>query len=595
MARILSVEIGNTITRICEMDFRTKNPKVYKYFCIPTPQGVLEDGFVRDSAGLVPVIRRALSENKIKTKQVVFTVTSSKIVTREITVPPMKENQVGGYVKSNANDYFPIDLSNYEIAHVVLGVDKAEIGGDSYRVMVMAAGKDLILGYTKLASECGLRLMCMDYAGNSIYQIMKTECGMDTKLVVKVEDNSTIASIISNHNMMLQRNLSHGFEKAVKALMESSDFYDVDSEEDAFRKMCQEPCIKVVLSDRTRVMERDEIYGETEAEAESRKRITATFSQLVGNLARMIELYSTKNIENPVTEIVLVGMGSEVKGLSKLLANELGLPAKVVRNIGSVSVFQSMSTESLGKYVGVLGAAIEPVNLMSEESRQKGSKNVNYKFLSTAVGVVFVISAAVMAALALIPYNEAKAEEKRLKAEEARYSEAEVVYNQYVATRTFHAEVKKMARMTEHSNDELVAFLIELEEKLPSDIALREINSDAEEGILTFIIPEIEETARVIQILRGFDSVMDVYIESVTENTAELSDDNEDDYGLWLSRELIEAWLSGSEAEGITLIGENELVYYSVAIHCCYFPIDVEDTENADTVNADAAAATVAE
>lgn len=595
MARILSVEIGNTITRICEMDFRTKNPKVYKYFCIPTPQGALEDGFVRDNATMVPALKRALSENKIKTKQVVFTVTSSKIVTREITVPPMKEAQVGGYVRSNANDYFPIDLSGYEIAHVVLGVDKVEAGGNSFRVMAIAAGKDLILGYSKLAAECGLRLMCVDYAGNSIYQIMKSEGGAEAKLIVKVEDTSTIASIIGGGNMMLQRNLAHGYEKAIKALMESSDFYDVGSEEDAFRKMCQEPCIKVVLNEQTRVMERDEVYGETEAEAESRKRITATFGQLVGNLVRMMELYSTKNAENPVTEIVLVGMGSEIKSLSKLLANELGLPAKVIRNLGSISVFQSMSTESLGKYTGVIGAGIEPLSLLSEESREKNSKKVNYQFLSVVVGVVFVIVALSMTALALLPYNEAKKEEQRLKAEEERYKEAEVVYNRFVATSTLYGEVKKVSRMTLHSNDEIVAFLTELEEKLPSDIALREIDSDAEEGVFTFIMRDLEEVAKVVQIMRGFDSAMDVYVESVMEVTENVKDDDEDEVGRrWLSQELIDAWQIAVDEEGATLIEEDQLVYYSVAIHFCYYPIELEETANEEaieTANADATAA----
>lgn len=597
MARVLSVEIGNTITRMCEMDFRTKNPKVYKYFCIPTPQGALEDGFVRDNGAMVPALKRAISENKIKTKQVVFTVTSSKIVTREITVPPMKEAQVGGYVKSNANDYFPIDLSNYEIAHVVLGIDTAGAGGNSFRVLAIAAGKDLILGYSKLANECGLRFVSMDYAGNSIYQIMKAEGGADAKLVVKVEDNSTIASIIGGGNMMLQRNLSHGFDRAIKALMESSDFYDVGSEEEAFRKMCQESCIKVVLNEQTRVIERDEVYGETEAEAESRKRITATFGQLVGNLLRMIELYSTKNVENPVTEIVLVGMGSEIKGLSKLLTNELGLPTKMIRNLGSVSVFQSMNAESMGKYVGTIGASLEPVSLLSEDSKEKSSKKVDYKFLTILVVVVFAIAAGSMTALALLPYREAKEEEARLKAMEVQYSEAEVVYNQFMATSALYTEVKKVSRMTLHSNDELVAFLAELEKKLPSDIALRAIDSDAKEGVFTFIMADLEEAAKVVQIMRGFESARDVYVESIIEMTENISDDDEDDDGtkeLWLSQELIDAWMSAPEAEGAILVDEETLVYYSVAIHFCYYPIEVEQIDVAAAeaaANADATAA----
>ena len=46
MAKILSMEVGYSTTRICEMDYRVKTPKVYKYVSIPTPVGVMDDGFV---------------------------------------------------------------------------------------------------------------------------------------------------------------------------------------------------------------------------------------------------------------------------------------------------------------------------------------------------------------------------------------------------------------------------------------------------------------------------------------------------------------------------------------------------------------------
>ena len=103
--KILSIEIGNSITRICEMDYRVKEPKVYRYFCIPTPAGAVEDGFVTEKPDLALAIKKVIAENKIKTKLVVFTVTSSKIVTREVTMPALKMNQVGSFIKANANDY----------------------------------------------------------------------------------------------------------------------------------------------------------------------------------------------------------------------------------------------------------------------------------------------------------------------------------------------------------------------------------------------------------------------------------------------------------------------------------------------------------
>ena len=109
MAKILGIEVGNSFTRICELDYKTKNPKLYKYITIPTPNGVINDGFLQENVEFSLAIKKALSDNKITTKQAIFTVSSNKIVTREVMIPAVKTNQVGTYIRANATDYFPIE------------------------------------------------------------------------------------------------------------------------------------------------------------------------------------------------------------------------------------------------------------------------------------------------------------------------------------------------------------------------------------------------------------------------------------------------------------------------------------------------------
>ncbi|MBQ4537931.1 MAG: pilus assembly protein PilM [Lachnospiraceae bacterium] len=549
-ARVLSVEIGSTITRISEMDYRVKNPKLYKYFCIPTPQGVMEDGFLHENAEFTGAFKRALSENKIKTKQVVFSITSSKIVTREVQVPPIKTNQIGGYIKANANDYFPIDLSAYELAHIFLGVDKDDAGKEKFRVLVMAAGKDLLAGYTKFANACGLRIASIDYCGNSIYQIMKSECGNTAKLVIKVEDGSTIASVIANNSMMLQRSLAYGYEKAVNTVMDLSDSYSI-SKQEAYKQMTQKPWVKGALSEKTRQIDREEVINETEEQAENRKKVTAGFTQLVSNLGRVVELYHSKGPEYPISEIVLVGLGADIIGLSKLFANELGIPCKVVKSFSSVATYQMLDSEPMGKYIGVLGAVIEPVGMMGEVTKKAGgtSKQINYKLLTILVVVLALLINGVLVLSALLPNMEAKKEQTRLQNLEAQYAEAEVVQNQYNAMTVFYNEVKAKQLLTLHNNDYLIDFLMELEEKLPSDVVLEDFSSDDEKAVMTMEVLNMEQAAKVLQILRGFDSVSDVTIGSTSE-------------------------ADGQDGENAS----NEEVRMTFSVECYYYPVALEET-----------------
>ena len=45
--RVLGIEIGQNLTRVVEIDYKIKNPKVHSMFSFPTPPEMIEDGVVR--------------------------------------------------------------------------------------------------------------------------------------------------------------------------------------------------------------------------------------------------------------------------------------------------------------------------------------------------------------------------------------------------------------------------------------------------------------------------------------------------------------------------------------------------------------------
>lgn len=553
MAKILSIEIGSSLTRVAEMDYKVKNPKVYKLFSFATPDGVTEDGFVQESPDFIAALKGALGANKVKTKNVVFSVTSSKIVTREVVIPGIKTNQLETFISANANDYFPIDLSMYEIAHVLLGTDKTEDGKEKHRVLVMAAGKDLIAGYLKLASSCGLKLACIDYVGNSVYQVIKNECGLEPTLVVRVEDNTTVASVIVNGSMSLQRNLAYGVERAVKAVVDSSEYYENDYAS-AQKVLCAKPCLKVALNDRTRILERDEAPFESDKMEEARVKVTATFTQLIGNLVRVIELYNSKDPANRIQKVVLTGIGAEFQNLSKLFTNEIGIPTTVLKDVRSVGTL-SVGAENVGRYIGVFGAAIEPVGLMTD-IKQKEKKVINYGLYTVIALIVIVAALAGIFLKAFLPNQAAKEEEANLLAQEQQYAEAEVVHKQFVAVEELYNDMDLKFAMTEHPNDGLLAFLTELEEKLPSDVALVSFSSNNKSTGMVIHVADYNEAAKVLQILRTFDSLKSVTTSGVSmpkkdyTNTDNKASNSEEETPEGFDFEVIcEYYPSGSSAE----------------------------------------------
>lgn len=590
MAKILSIEVGNSLTKICEMDFRTKNPKVYKYISVPTPEGVVEDGFLADRPEFAAIVKKALNANKIKTKQAVFSVTSSKIATREVMLPVVKMNQIEGMVKANASDYFPIDLSEYELAHLILGTVKEEGQADRFKVMVMAAGKNLVAGYARFAQHCGLQLVSLDHSGNSVFQVMKNECKDETEMIIKVEEKTTYATVIAAQNLVLQRNVAYGVDSAVQALMDAKAFEE-DIYKDALELMKRKTCIKLSVSGNVKSVDDDEDddiedfddIDDSERMLAAKQEIAEALMPLISNVGRVVDLYNSKNVENPIKRIRLVGLGSDISGLSKLFTNELGIRTTVMNKFDSISWNKHDGEGNPGRYIASIGAAIAPVGFVSEEKKKADSKEVNYKGVTVLAGVFFVAASAALAVLGLTQYNEEKVEQARLQRLEATYMPAESVYHLYNNTLALFNEVRAGYRMTESPNDGLVAFLEELEEKLPADAEVRDFNSNDVQTVITMQATNMEEAAKVIQTMRDFDSLMSVSVAGITvEDVTSSEPESEDGSG-----DGDEAAGGGTEGENgnengtpVTQDNGTRVVFTLV---CLYWPNTVEEAA-AETV-----------
>ena len=215
----------------------------------------------------------------------------------------------------------------------------------------------------------------------------------------------------------------------------------------------------------------------------------------------------------------------------------------------------SVGAENVGRYIAVFGAAIEPVGLMTD-IKQKEKKVINYGLYTVIALIVIVAALAGIFLKAFLPNQAAKEEEANLLAQEQQYAEAEVVHKQFVAVEELYNDMDLKFAMTEHPNDGLLAFLTELEEKLPSDVALVSFSSNNKSTGMVIHVADYNEAAKVLQILRTFDSLKSVTTSGVSmpkkdyTNTDNKASNSEEETPEGFDFEVIcEYYPSGSSAE----------------------------------------------
>ena len=528
--RVLSIEIGNSFTKICEIDYKVKKPKVYKVLTVETPEGVVVDGMLQPTQEYADHLVNALGTNGIRTKRVIFTISSTRVASREVQIPNVKANKIEALVKTNANDYFPVELTQYEIGHYLAG-GLTEDG--KLRVMALAVPKALLNSYYQLAQMCGWEVECFDYSSNSLYQILRDEKTETVTMMIKIDENSTIVTVLSAGKVLLQRTVAYGVQDAIETMI-ASGAYAVNDPMSAVERFQKKTCLNRVLHQGDKVWEEnagrweDEDAGNVEVTA-ARQKITASLEPLIVGVSRVIDFYDSRNGDTPIERTYVTGLGGSFSGMSKLFTNCLERKVHTLSDMeDKIGMSKAIRSTRPAAYISCLGAVLAPVGLI-DKSQQKAKgmtvvSGTNYTFVSVAVLVLGVILSIAMAVTSLTRYFGTVAENVALQARVEELQPAQAVYNDYLATAAQYDKYQYLYEYTENPNENLVEFINELEQILPSSFWTNSFSSDQEGISMSVTVTGKEAAARTILNIRNMQSIEDVQISNITDAQNELGE-----------------------------------------------------------------------
>ena len=518
MAKILSIEAEASQIRVAEVEVRGKKGRIYNCFCIPAPQGAVEDGQIRDTKTLGENLKAELSQRKIKTKKVYFATGSTRIASREVRIPFVKANRIQSIVEANATDYFPIDVSKYVLSYSVVDVEsqKSEDGKEEtkqYHLMVYAAPKAISAAYSEFAENAGLTMTGITYTGDSIYHSVKDEYAKGTHILVKVEYTGTSITVIRDGELTLQRNINYGVDSAAETVRAFPEFGDRLDANEALDVLCSRKCINPFLD-----MESfdEEISDEDRKLETARAEVTESLRYLIGNISRIMDYYISRHTDTNFDSIVCCGLGAQVKGLMQLLTNELGQQVDVLQEFKNFALPASRDTQEVCLYAAVLSPGTSGVNLMDKVNRKK---NEQKETLSGAIiiCVVGTVAGVVLTAAGYANRIYQQHEQERLNQRISEESSIEEIYSAYTNAKAQYDNYQNMYQYTNTPNEGLKTFIEELEEKMPSDITVENFSSTGTQVSFSMRVGSKSAAANTIMQLRTFESLSTVTTTGIDE------------------------------------------------------------------------------
>lgn len=528
MAKVLSIELGQSIIRICEIDYKVSTPRVHKCLEVMTPEGSVEDGFVLDAKEVSKEIVKALKDAGIKTKKVVYTIASGRIASREATVPYVKQNKLPEIVDATAGDYFPVDLSEFKITYQILDTPQDASGTKHYRLSLLIAPNELLESYYELSKACGFDVVALDYVTNSLATVLKGVFKSGVKMAININEGNSQLFVFSEGNTVLSRTIPVGVGDVVETVreLEEEETGEEVSYKAALKKIRTAACIKTDNYDKS-----EEQAVNDAPSVQYRLEVTDSLGNIGSSILRVMDYYNSRNVDSTIEKVYLTGFAEDFVGLRGYLSEELGITVEALSSIDNICDF-GLETDR-GSYTACAGAAIDPMDLIPDQHSDKKKKKIkkdpgqsstgpNYILRGVLVLVVCLLLAGALAVAALVPYAKEKSTNDSLKKQEADLEPIVAIYRDSVKARIVCDDVKRMYASTEVRNDNLTAFLDELEKKLPTTVNVLSFAADQQTVNMNMNVDSKEAVAKIIDEFRTFDSLTDIRVTSVNEEIDEM-------------------------------------------------------------------------
>lgn len=334
---IVGLDIGSNTIKVVEGKYTKNRLQVYKMFEFETPEGTMEDGRIVNEKDLVQSIKVQLKKNLIKSKEATVTTSSSTIISRDVTIPVVAEDEMETVIRYEIEQYLPIKLDDYIIQFVVL--DRiTESDGPKFKVNVVAYPKVTARAYYDLITSLDMTPFVLDVNYNSLKKVSEIS-GLNnsggTVAFIDMGATSINVTIFKQGKLDFTRIIKYGGDSIDYALSTKLNMSIKSTESE-----------KIAKGNLVNVGEYDELNT----------TLKETVDEILGELERILQFYNNQAVGNRIQKVMIYGGTSNIKGLPEYMEEKIGVKTEKIKRLNNIEF--TTSTSYVEKYVNVLGSFI---------------------------------------------------------------------------------------------------------------------------------------------------------------------------------------------------------------------------------------------
>jgi type IV pilus assembly protein PilM len=425
----VGLDIGTSAVRAAELDLGHGTPRLITYGQVGLPPGTVVDGEVVNQLAVTDAITKLWKNGGFSGRVVTVGLAGLRAITREIDIQYIPDAEVESAVRFQSEEVIPFPPDQTILSSQILADFTDASGRKMRRVLVAAAHVQLVDGIIAAVEAAGLEIRGVDLVSSALVRSVGDHGSAERpEAIISIGAGLTIVAIHQQGRPQFVRTVGSGGNDTTAAISATLDIPLGDAE--SIKRRIAEQTGQMLLAEH------------------------AALPSMTGQVAEIrnsIQYFASLPDRLPVAQITVTGGGSELHGMSELIAEQTGLPVLKVSPFDRIDVTPLNLNEEQVELVGsILSAPIglalpEPdknvkkFNLLPPEVAKRSMIKRVQKRVLVGCGAVVVLALAFGGWKALQVNNEQnnvntiQSNISSLQAQIPRYNKVVAANNAYTA------------------------------------------------------------------------------------------------------------------------------------------------------------------
>lgn len=342
---LFGLDIGYGSLKAIQIDTTSKRHKVIGYGAVSFNPAAIKDGTITDVETIAQAAKELFSKHlvgNITTPRVVMSLPASRTFNRNVHLPKLQAKELEDAIHLEVEQYVPIPTDDLYFDHTHIRESNDEI-----EHLIVAAPKQIVDSYVQLAAVIGLEVVGIESTIDASSRLFMQSENNDLPTVL-IDFGSTSADLtIYDKGLMVTGTVAGG----------GDDFTNIISK------------TLNVTKQEAHIIKTKYGLGISKKQKEITQGLSPVLQQVIKEIRRMIRYYEERSgAEQKISQIVTMGGGANMPGLSDYLTNTLRIPTRTCdpwQNL-SFSHLQLPNSTEKTMYVTAAGLALtNPKELFS--------------------------------------------------------------------------------------------------------------------------------------------------------------------------------------------------------------------------------------